>query len=315
MTPNPSSTDPSRNRVLLDVNILEDIKDQPSNDLLYTVKSQTIDLPILHSIKKSINGTVGKFPLQFEMAYAFNDTPTTTKNSNKQLLWHGTKFRNLPSILKTGLQSKRSDGGDFGAGLYFTRDAMLAATAAGGDVSLLLLCEVDLGDSMQFSGTIRPNETTLDGSRYNSISYVENSFDINQFHSVKDKYGARFYDESQSKDFRGHHFKVEWSSRLRFGPMGYNQFFVNDDSRVKVRYIVTAKRQHKIRGINDYFLYENLVSEICSPRSLRNLNTKKLKNVMVAVIRYIKEFGENEDLLNDFDLKIKSTFDGWSDQD
>ena len=309
MTLNPFEVGPSRLDGKLDVNILENQKDQLSNDYLYTVRELRKDEPILHSIKKSINGTVGKFPLEFEKAYTFNDTPTTTENSNKQLLWHGTKFRNLPSIMKTGLKSETGyDEAAIGIGLYFTRDVMLAATVANADVALLLLCEVDLGDTMQVSSLIRANKTTVDGSGYDSVSHVEDQFDINQFHSVEDKYGARFYDESRSKDFRGHHFKVEWSSRLKYGPMGYNQFCVNDNSRVKVRYIVTAKQHYEIRGINDHYLNKIVLSEICSAKSVWYLSTKQLKNVMVAVIRYIKTFGENEDLLKDFDLKMKSTW-------
>lgn len=74
-------------------------------------------------------------------------------NSNRRLLWHGSRCSNFAAILRQGLRiappGAPVSGYMFGKGVYFadisTKSANYCVASTSGNVGLLLLCEVELG--------------------------------------------------------------------------------------------------------------------------------------------------------------------------
>ncbi|KAI5287388.1 hypothetical protein KEM54_006025 [Ascosphaera aggregata] len=77
-------------------------------------------------------------------------------NSNRRLLWHGSRTSNYGGILSQGLRiappEAPATGYMFGKGIYFadlsSKSASYCHSFVTGNVGILLLCEVELGDPM-----------------------------------------------------------------------------------------------------------------------------------------------------------------------
>lgn len=88
------------------------------------------------------------------------------KNSNRRLLWHGSRSTNYGGILSQGLRIAPPEapvsGYMFGKGVYFadisSKSANYCCSFNSGRVGLLLLCDVELGNPMQ----------ELTGANYNA---------------------------------------------------------------------------------------------------------------------------------------------------
>ncbi|KAL1968943.1 hypothetical protein VTN77DRAFT_777 [Rasamsonia byssochlamydoides] len=78
------------------------------------------------------------------------------KNSNRRLLWHGSRSTNFGGILSQGLRIAPPEapvsGYMFGKGVYFadisSKSAGYCWASNSGKIGLLLLCDVELGDPM-----------------------------------------------------------------------------------------------------------------------------------------------------------------------
>ncbi|KAE8351313.1 poly polymerase catalytic domain-containing protein [Aspergillus coremiiformis] len=87
-------------------------------------------------------------------------------NSNRRLLWHGSRSTNFGGILSQGLRIAPPEapvtGYMFGKGVYFadmsSKSANYCCSHSSGDMGLLLLCDVELGNPM----------LELDYSNYNA---------------------------------------------------------------------------------------------------------------------------------------------------
>ncbi|RDW78889.1 uncharacterized protein DSM5745_05741 [Aspergillus mulundensis] len=85
-------------------------------------------------------------------------------HSNRRLLWHGSKIVNFASILSNGLRIQPRGvplhGAALGKGVYFSDTAQLSlqycATAPPTDTALLLLADVELGQSTVIAGATNP---------------------------------------------------------------------------------------------------------------------------------------------------------------
>lgn len=87
----------------------------------------------------------------------FNNSPfANLENSNRRLLWHGSRSTNFGGILSQGLRIAPPEapvsGYMFGKGVYFadmsSKSANYCFSSISGNMGLLLLCDVELGDPM-----------------------------------------------------------------------------------------------------------------------------------------------------------------------
>ncbi|KAL1851169.1 hypothetical protein Plec18170_006493 [Paecilomyces lecythidis] len=87
----------------------------------------------------------------------FNQSPyASLPNSNRRLLWHGSRSTNFGGILSQGLRiappEAPSTGYMFGKGVYFadmsSKSANYCWSHSSANMGLLLLCDVELGDPM-----------------------------------------------------------------------------------------------------------------------------------------------------------------------
>lgn len=87
---------------------------------------------------------------RFDKAYG------SIKNKNRRLLWHGSRSTNYGGILSQGLRIAPPEapvsGYMFGKGVYFadmsSKSANYCCPYNSGNMGLLLLCDVELGDPM-----------------------------------------------------------------------------------------------------------------------------------------------------------------------
>jgi poly [ADP-ribose] polymerase len=85
-----------------------------------------------------------------------NSPYANIKNSNRRLLWHGSRSTNYGGILSQGLRIAPPEapvsGYMFGKGVYFadisSKSANYCWASNSGMIGLLLLCDVELGDPM-----------------------------------------------------------------------------------------------------------------------------------------------------------------------
>lgn len=87
----------------------------------------------------------------------FQNSPyATLPNSNRRLLWHGSRSTNFGGILSQGLRIAPPEapvsGYMFGKGVYFadmsSKSANYCYHSISANMGLLLLCDVELGDPM-----------------------------------------------------------------------------------------------------------------------------------------------------------------------
>lgn len=86
----------------------------------------------------------------------FSKSYGAIKNSNRRLLWHGSRSTNFGGILSQGLRIAPPEapvnGYMFGKGVYFadmsSKSANYCCPYNSGNMGLLMLCDVELGDPM-----------------------------------------------------------------------------------------------------------------------------------------------------------------------
>lgn len=157
-------------------------------------------------------------------------------NTNRMLLWHGSRVTNLPSILQNGLKvsppsSAIISGKMFDQGIYFT-DMVSKATRytfrrEEEDVALLLLCEVALGEMFEVTDKLARDfvkESLPEGK--NSVkgkgkTYPSDNFDFEA--GLKIPFGYQVYDD-------------ELESNLKF-----NEFVIYENARCKIKYLVQVR--------------------------------------------------------------------------
>ncbi|KAI9309588.1 ankyrin repeat-containing domain protein [Cunninghamella echinulata] len=197
------------------------------------------------------------------------------KDTNRKLLWHGSQLGNFMGILKQGLRSKpksaRESGSLFGNGIYFAdmfcKSMDFASNLYGKKnpaYGLLLLCEVALGNECEMM--------------YNNMYHFEREKEKNGYTSIKGlgKEGPNLansiYDSNGVLIPMGPSVRLDIPKDLIGGydnRTTYNEYIVQDDSRVKIRYMVLVRH-------NDYcFTCQNRFSQ----SQLKSLESNSFKNV------------------------------------
>ncbi|KAH0534862.1 hypothetical protein KQX54_009409 [Cotesia glomerata] len=155
------------------------------------------------------------------------DNDRYTKDfKNKQLLWHGTKRFNIPSILYEGFKISKAKRGLFGAGTYFTNAVTKSWRYCGSYLEgVLFLCEVALGEiSTGNNGFGNGHQENPLPVGKNSVHGVGNYFpNINDFDIIDDDVLVPY-------------------GRLEFkynGGLEFDEFIVYNTSQIKRRYLVT----------------------------------------------------------------------------
>ncbi|CAG5084427.1 Similar to PARP1: Poly [ADP-ribose] polymerase 1 (Homo sapiens) [Cotesia congregata] len=173
-----------------------------------------------------LNGNPLKLKYVFEIERPYDNVRYTKDFKNKQLLWHGTRRFNIPSILYEGFKISKAKGGLFGTGTYFT-NAMTKSWRYCGSYceGVLFLCEVALGEiSTGNNGFVNGYEENPLTDGKNSVHGVGNySPNINDFDIIDDDvlvpYGR---------------LEFKYNSGLEF-----DEFIVYNTSQIKIRYLVT----------------------------------------------------------------------------
>lgn len=153
---------------LKEIKLATKIREETSNALQRYRRLNTVITPLTDSkmesiIRQYVENTahsVHRCHMKIESIYTIqrdaeenNKQELIHKIGNRQLLWHGTRLSNIVSILIHGLKIAEvaSTGSMFGRGLYFancvTKSAQYMSTL--NNTSVLLLCEVALGNSWQ----------------------------------------------------------------------------------------------------------------------------------------------------------------------
>lgn len=155
------------------------------------------------------------------------------KLPNRKLLWHGSRLTNYVGILSHGLRIAPPEapptGYMFGKGIYFadmvSKSANYCFTDNRNNTGLVMLCEVALGTSQEFTG--QANITTLPTG----------------FHSVKGV-GQTYPDPMQSAftpDFVEIPFGTPTVDLSLSSSLLYNEYIVYDVAQVKVKYLFKLK--------------------------------------------------------------------------
>lgn len=130
------------------------------------LKSTTKEYKLLESYLQGTKGSTHSFDYQVEDIFRierdgefdrFDQSEYgNIKNSNRKLLWHGSRATNFGGILSTGLRIAPPEapvsGYMFGKGIYLadmsSKSANYCCHFNTGGAALLLLCEAELGDPM-----------------------------------------------------------------------------------------------------------------------------------------------------------------------
>ncbi|XP_044587638.1 poly [ADP-ribose] polymerase 2-A-like [Cotesia glomerata] len=173
-----------------------------------------------------LNGNPLKLKYIFEIERPYDNDRYTKDFKNKQLLWHGTKRFNIPSILYEGFKISKAKRGLFGAGTYFTNAVTKSWRYCGSYLEgVLFLCEVALGEiSTGNNGFGNGHQENPLPVGKNSVHGVGNYFpNINDFDIIDDDVLVPY-------------------GRLEFkynGGLEFDEFIVYNTSQIKRRYLVT----------------------------------------------------------------------------
>lgn len=159
------------------------------------------------------------------------------KLHNRQLLWHGSRLTNYVGILSHGLKIAPPEapvtGYMFGKGIYFadmvSKSANYCCTSKQNNIGLMMLCEVALGDSVE----------------YNAAHYVTGL--------PKDKHSTKgigkTYPNPEEDHVRSDGVKLPMGKPLTDDKIKssllYNEFIVYDIAQVKVQYLFKMKFDYK----------------------------------------------------------------------
>ena len=166
------------------------------------------------------------------------------KNSDRRLLWHGSRVTNFGGILSQGLRiappEAPSTGYMFGKGVYLadasSKSANYCRSSMSDGTALLLLCEADLGNPMQ----------ELTAADHNAGGKAK----ANGFSST---WGRGSIGPSAWKDASCVHFslagiKMPDTSFDSLGPTGvenahlqYNEYICYDIAQIRLRYLFRVK--------------------------------------------------------------------------
>lgn len=161
-------------------------------------------------------------------------------NDNRRLLWHGSRGCNFGGILSQGLRisppEAPANGKSFGKGIYLADRASKSAAYCdpwtSGQTSLLLLCEVQLGDPSYVKS----------GHEYNAVESMRNKGLISakmQTSCANDP--AKWMDASVlNSELEGA--KIPDCSVELPSPSGFpNEYIVFDVAQIKIRYVFMLK--------------------------------------------------------------------------
>lgn len=159
------------------------------------------------------------------------------KLHNRRLLWHGSRLTNYVGILSHGLKiappEAPSTGYMFGKGVYFadmvSKSANYCATSTTNSTGLMLLCEVALGDMMEY--TAAEYVTKLPKDKHSTWgkgkTYPNPAESLTLDDGVTVPYGKAVKDQGLK------------SSLL------YNEFIVYDAAQVNVQYLFKMNFKYK----------------------------------------------------------------------
>lgn len=159
------------------------------------------------------------------------------KLHNRKLLWHGSRLTNFVGILSHGLKiappEAPSTGYMFGKGIYFadmvSKSANYCFTNRQNNTGLMLLCEVALGDSMEY----------IDATYVTKLP--------NDKHSVKGT--GRTYPNPNESHKRTDGVEIPNGKAMTDDKLNtvllYNEFIVYDIAQVNVQYLFKLKFNHK----------------------------------------------------------------------
>ncbi|ORX52742.1 ankyrin [Hesseltinella vesiculosa] len=163
---------------------------------------------------------------------------------NRKLLWHGSQLRNFMGILKQGLRTKpsgaRHTGALLGDGIYFAdmfrKSMMFTPTYDNQEnraYAMLLLCEVALGDNME----IRMNYShkTKDFTSVMGAGH----YGPNPAHAIVDATGMEIPVGPCMNLPMPEGYELRYDNRL-----SYNEYVVEDQSRVKMKYLVLVRNKN-----------------------------------------------------------------------
>lgn len=154
-------------------------------------------------------------------------------DSNRMLLWHGTRVSNVASILKDGFKislpaAVPQAGKMFGQGIYFTDTVSKASLYANhkeqGQSALLFICEVALGEMHEVTSALHNNFTGADLPQgTNSVKAIGRT----------SPEGFMTYDNDIKVPMGNLYKNDSIKAGLRF-----NEFIIYDESRYKIKYLV-----------------------------------------------------------------------------
>lgn len=154
------------------------------------------------------------------------------KFDNRQLLWHGSKLTNFPSILSNGLVISPfgipSSGENFGKGIYFAdmlhKSASYCCAEKTENTALVLLCQVALGKSQEYC---ERNDKVKLHAGYHSVKGIgKTQPNPDQIHTRDD--GVKIPVGEQDIN----------SSASSFS---HNEYVIYDAAQVKLEYIFELK--------------------------------------------------------------------------
>ncbi|KAI7820300.1 poly polymerase catalytic domain-containing protein [Gamsiella multidivaricata] len=164
-----------------------------------------------------------------------------SKLHNRRLLWHGSRLTNYVGILSQGLRIAPPEapvsGYMFDKGVYFadcvSKSANYCFTSGTNDTSLMLLCEVALGDMFKIEQSDCCAKTNSQKARKHStkgcgLSYPDEADDVTIDDDVKVQVG-RLKTEVNNQGF-GYGYRLQ-----------YNEYIVYDTSQIKMRYLLKMK--------------------------------------------------------------------------
>ena len=164
------------------------------------------------------------------------------KNSNRRLLWHGSRSTNFGGILSQGLRIAPPEapvsGYMFGKGVYFadmsSKSAGYTCAYNSGNTGLLLLCEVELGDPM----------LELNGANYDAGSEVKKAGKYATLGRGRSIPGAWTDAGRVHESLRGVQMpdsSVATAARDGQSGLYYNEYIVYDVAQIRQRYLFQVK--------------------------------------------------------------------------
>ena len=221
----------------------------PVDEHYIRMRTKIVPLPVESPeyqmiLRYKTNTQGGTHNLRTRICSVFKVIHSTPPATGTTLLWHGSRLTNWYSILTHGLKIAPPEaphtGFMFDKGIYTADCFSKSANYCFADrVGLMVLCEVDLGNSMQLTAADHDAKTKL-GSRYHSTMGVGLHYPDPTATEIFDgmtvpcgKLIKRLEPTSEAPR------KPSRSSRLAV-PQGlqYNEYVVYDTSRIRIRYLV-----------------------------------------------------------------------------